>query len=199
MKKFFCAVVISLPLIAAGCSGAEDKPAVTSTEQPGPGSADPAGAPKVEHPLDTARFEQDPCSAVPLEKAAALIGASKTRLEAGAGTGGKVGNSCFWGDKDASGISVGFVKNGIEGVYQRNKILARPYFIPVSVDGYPGVLSDEVDNRASGRCVMVVGLSDSRGIVVGSSFFAGSPYRADPCPVVQKYAEAAITTMRGGA
>nr|WP_254126609.1 DUF3558 domain-containing protein [Amycolatopsis sp. CA-230715] len=181
-----------------GCSGAPETPTDTTSAPPSSGSDDSSGAPKVPNPLNTAKYEQNPCGMVPQAKAAALSGAVTAKMDE-ATAGGSVGASCFWSDSAADGVHIGFGHAGVDKVYLDNKALARPYFTPVNVGGYPGVFTDVADRRAKGVCNMTLGTADDRIIVIGSSFSARSPFLADPCAVVQKYAEAAITTMRGGA
>jgi hypothetical protein len=67
-----------------------------------------------------------------------------------------------------------------------------------NVAGYPAVFGSIADGRPKGICTMVVGVRNDEVMTVTSLFSTSSPYRGDPCPVVQKAAEAAIATLKGG-
>ncbi|GAA1946341.1 hypothetical protein GCM10009754_12860 [Amycolatopsis minnesotensis] len=131
-------------------------------------------------------------------QAANLVSAVRTKAASG-GTGEA---RCTYNDQESNGVSVGVVKraNWLQSTYAAGQSGKLAYFTPLpDVAGYPGAVSNNVDQRANGVCSVGVALSDHEFLSVISTFGGSSPFRSDPCPVLQKVAEASVKNMRGGA
>jgi hypothetical protein len=147
----------------------------------------------VSNPLDTTKFEQNPCGLLSQARAGQVANLVSTRMSAGA-----AGPICQWSDTSHNGVAFGLIHgNGLSDAYQSQD--SAGYFVPVpNVAGYPAIFGSVSDGRSMGVCTMVVGVRNDEVMTVSSSFGTSSPYNADPCPVVQKAAEAAIATLKGG-
>ncbi|SFQ50786.1 Protein of unknown function [Amycolatopsis arida] len=132
------------------------------------------------------------------QQASDLAGLSSPEAD----TADKIGPRCEWDQPGGGLFTISFITvggGGLSGTYQSHAELPMPYFEPVDVNGYPGVFADQVDRRSYGACGLSVGVRDDVLLKVFSGFERDSPHYGDPCPVVKKAAEMAITTMEGGA
>ncbi|WP_218951898.1 DUF3558 domain-containing protein [Amycolatopsis anabasis] len=188
------AALAAVGVVLAGCSDTKDgtpSPASPAGQSSG---ADPGtGVPPVETPLDTARFEQDPCSLLTSAQAQEIAGLVKSTPDNAQG-----GPSCQWQDPSGFGINIGFIPNGLRNLYSQHKAGRVSYFEPVaSVAGYPGAFGALGDVRAQGTCTLSVGVRNDLAMSVVSTL--GSQRGAQSCQVVLKAAETAVTTIKGGA
>ncbi|MCU1681535.1 MAG: hypothetical protein JWQ81_2274 [Amycolatopsis sp.] len=152
-------------------------------------------APQVANPLDVSKFEQNPCGVLTAAQASQLANLTKT-------SGNSSGNSpiCSWKDDSYNDIGFGFVRGGgLSDAYGYQDSESGYFKVAPDVDGYPAVFSGPTDDRSKGGCQIGVGVSNTEVLTVDSSFVASSPYYSDPCSLSQKAAEAAITTLKGGA
>lgn len=199
-----------LCLVLAGCtttSPGEATPEATttgaSTDSPPPSSDDnddlPAnGAPKVDNPLDTTNFQQDPCTTLTATQATDL-----NLPSTGEPTDIVGGVGCEWDNRETRGhVLVGFVTGnpkGLSNIYAANERGEYPYFKPLQdVNGYPGVVADVEDRRPRGVCGVIVGVTDKLVVDIVLHLSAANVGQKDPCEVVVDVASMALQTMEEG-
>ncbi|WP_176968886.1 DUF3558 domain-containing protein [Amycolatopsis xylanica] len=187
-------MLLAVGLVLSGCSKTTPGNAATvPPSSPGTSASDPA-VPQVSDPLEVSKFEQDPCKALTADQARELASLATTNV-----TSGTAGPICGWRDGDRNEIAFGFVHaNGLADSYRNHQPDDPGYFVPVpSVAGYPGVFASISDGRPDGVCTLAVGVRNDVVMTVTSLMNSSSPYRKDPCPLVQRAAEAAIATIKG--
>jgi uncharacterized protein DUF3558 len=155
-----------------------------------------AGAPKVDDPLDTTRFQQDPCQALTPDQAQSL----------GFPTEGKprtapLGKACTWENPESRGlVEIHFLDgnpSGLSGEYQANTDGKYAYFDPLPpIEGYPAVATDIVDDRDAGKCTVVVGVSDEVTFEVPIRLSTVNVGHKDPCQIAAMVAGKALQTMK---
>lgn len=170
--------------------------------QPAPASSNPASSstaasdvPKVANPLDVAKYEQDPCSVLTQAQAAQAFNAVRNRKIAG-----NVAPVCTWNDSENSSLAIGLLpgQGGLATVYQNRSNSG--YFEPApSIDGYPAVFTNVLDNRSDGGCQVAVGVRADEAFTSSVILFKKSPSYGDPCSVALKAAGAALATIKAGA
>jgi hypothetical protein len=189
-------------VLLAGCSdrvvGSESPSSSVATSTPA-GGEDQA-VPKVAHPLDVARYEKDPCATLTAEQLSQLGITTQAKPD----LGNKQGPACEWNAFDEAGLTIGAtlltVGSSLSKVYKQHDQGQWPFFKPVAdVSGYPGVLVDSLDAVPKGKCQLVVAVRDDLIYSAQIDFDSDSKDYADPCPVVQKAAEMAVSTMKAGA
>ena len=184
-------------LTGCGTSGGTTGTPTGATPPPSSG----AGAPKVRNPLDLKAFEADPCSAFTPAQAEAygLPGVAGRKNPTSPGPG------CDWlGASTPAKASPGLVilpeGTNLESVYGNKDNGTYAVFEPrPDVQGYPAVLTLPVDQRPSGSCTIVVGVSDARAVLFDFQSVKGSSRLADPCGAVTEFANLVLTTMKAGA
>lgn len=200
MRTATITVALAATIIAlvAGCSSGAGTTA-TTTGTASTGSTLPAaGAPKVTNPLDTTKYQQNPCSVLAPAQLQALgnHGAGKPRQ-------GPPGPTCQWIDPSSSdSLAVSFyttpaqIRIGLTGSYQNRSSFR--LFQPTQVNGYPAVIASQTDTGQHGSCDVLVGTADdilvNFRIIVG----AGEPQYTNACPVAVNEATAGMTTMQAG-
>jgi hypothetical protein len=166
------------------------------------------GAPKVAHPLDTTKFQQDPCSmltAAQLQQLHASISAATTPEPRTDGAG----PACFFSHRDNgtdTAIDVGFLTagDGLSDIFA-NKSDYHAFEQLPDIQGYPAVLAMNADTRAQGHCSMLVGVTDHLALSVQVSVSnvplngQVNQYYTRPCTPAQQVADAVVTTLRAGA
>jgi hypothetical protein len=185
-----------LLLALAACSSPNGgKPAPASSNQPASSSNAASDVPKVTNPLDVAKYEQDPCSVLTQAQAAQAFNAVRSRKIAG-----NVAPVCTWNDSENSSLAIGLLpgQGGLATVYQNRS--STGYFEPApSIDGYPAVFTNVLDNRSDGGCQVAVGVRDNEAFTSSVILFKQSPSYGDPCSVALKAAGAALATIKAGA
>jgi hypothetical protein len=200
-----------LCLTATGCtttSPGEATPAPTTeistadsaSTPPDEGDLPAHGAPKVANPLDTDRFQDDPC---------ALLTASQAQDELNLPPTGKpegiaLGKGCNWFNRDTRGeVTLGLLTgnpNGLSAAYEANQRGDYAYFTELSpIDGYPAIASDVADRRSSGACIVDVGVTDELLLDVALSLSQNNVGTKDPCEVAAQVAGLALRTMKEAA
>ncbi|WP_410561762.1 DUF3558 domain-containing protein [Amycolatopsis sp. cmx-4-61] len=198
----------ALLLVAAGCS--TTNPGTPSAVSSASGTVSPSestsavpgpGVPKVTHPIDVARFKQEPCGALTGSQVAALLGSGvsgKPDLHAPAGP------TCSWDSAEVSqaGIGVIFVNAdhlGLTSVYQA-KDTKYHFFQPMeSVDGFPLVAYGVSDERATrGRCAVAIGVSDTQAVDLHIAQSEKNIGKKDPCGAAHDIAAQVLGNLRGG-
>jgi hypothetical protein len=164
-------------------------PGSSTTESTGsePTTSTTSEAPKVDHPLDAGPFLADPCTTLTANQLSSLAVKEPGRPRTEPGPG------CAWFG-DTQSVSVGWLtdnKGGLSDTYRGRELEA--YFTPATVDGYPGVFVDATDDRATGHCGIVVGVSDTM------TFYASvdSGLNAEEsCALAKQVAAATVTTVK---
>jgi hypothetical protein len=203
--------VVAVALLAGCTTTSTGDPApVDSSSDPGPSTSstpsetDPgnedlpfAGAPKVDNPLDTGTFQDDPCQSLTSSQSGELnVGPSGQPIEA------PLGNACEWRNDETHGyVQITFNDDnpvGLSGEYRANEQGKFAYFDELEVDGYPAVSNDVVDRRPRGICVVVVGVSDEIGFVTSLQLSQANVGQTDPCDKAAEVAGMALQTMKQG-
>jgi hypothetical protein len=195
-------------LAASGCttpSQGEPTSAPTTGRTTGPPQASgdeddlPGnGVPQVEHPLDTSRFQEDPCTSLTAQQALELnVPASGEKQKILYGVG------CEWRNPETRGrIQIGFlgeIHRGLTGVYDANGRGEYPYFDELpDIEGYPAIAGDIEDRRPRGICVVSVGVTDQLLMDVYLTLPEANIGRKDPCGVAADVAGMALQTMKKG-
>jgi hypothetical protein len=106
---------------------------------------------------------------------------------------------CEWNDATVgtgTQLDVGLVTplhHGLSDIYAQRGSAA--YWQPVTIAGYPGVLTDTVDERSAGTCRMDLGVTDTDVIDLA---YQGTSAAAQPCQKVQALAAAVVAALKGG-
>ncbi|AXB46574.1 DUF3558 domain-containing protein [Amycolatopsis albispora] len=195
----------ALLVVIAGCGMEPGKPILApGSMTPTSSAAEPqlptAGAPKVESPLDTGRFELAPCDSLTEEQLAGLFGATPTGEVKNA-----AGPTCTWRrDGVNPHVTVTFLKTtelGISNFYL-GKDKGGLFRVLSPAGGYPavawGVTAAGVDGDwEHGRCHVAVGVTDRQvvDIVVGQS--DDKIGKKDPCEDAHGIAEMVIGNIKG--
>jgi uncharacterized protein DUF3558 len=204
-------MVVGMFVVAAvaGCTSTSDGEPVpaTSVESPasGPLSSSPgtdqelpfAGAPKVDDPLDTNRFQKDPCQTLTAGQVRSLAMAPAGKLRKDA----PLGRSCTWTNPDTGAeVEVHFLDEdprGLSAQYQTKDQYA--YFDELPpIEGHPAIAADVADDRSNGLCTVSVGVSDETTFIVPVRLSSENVGHKDPCQVATLVAGMALKTMKGG-
>lgn len=188
----------------AGCSSPSvpEEPTANTGGEPtasagagGSGSVSSTDVPKVAQPLDARRYVEDPCAVLSRQQVAAL-GANVEGEPSSAASTRASGPGCFWNPRGASKtVGVAFLTpnvNGLADTYTQHARGFFAFFEPIVVDGYPGVLSDTLDQRDSGSCGGVVAVNDKLTVSVGRQ--GGNGRQA--CEDVKRIASEVLTTLK---
>lgn len=158
-----------------------------------------SGAPKVDNPIDTAKFEADPCSVITKQQ---LSGAGITLEKVDPQPDESFGPQCSWYPPfEWGGFSGAFLTANTEGLsvqYEKNAAGEWKYFEPLTVEGYPAVFNGQADHRKSGKCSINVGLRDDLTYILSLTADQEGPYYKNPCDGAKKLAAMAIQTMKAG-
>jgi hypothetical protein len=155
------------------------------------------GAPEVENPIDTSRFEDDPCLSLTSAQSDSLdLGASGAPVDA------VLGKACQWRNESTRGrAQITFFdrgSRGLTGEYRANADGKWAYFDELApIDGFPAVARDITDDRHNGGCPVVVGVSDEVTFEVDIQLSQVNVGKSDPCEVAVDVARMAVGTMRG--
>jgi hypothetical protein len=201
-------VIAVVAVAVAGCtSSSEGSPrpvpddAVSGSDSPTTLSSEAvdlpyAGAPAVEDPLDTAKFQQDPCKALTSTQTENL------NVQSGEPHDGGLGNACeFRGRSDRLAlIDIAFADkypHGLSAVYQANDDGKWAFFEELSpIEGYPAVAYDGVDQRDTGGCAVEVGTSDEIAFEVSLQLSADKVGEKEPCETAAMVAGKVLQTMK---
>ena len=172
----------------------------TPPSAPASSSADVAANLKVPAPLPTGDLLSNPCAVIAPSQFDALNFAGAGTKSDTAGDP-SVGPDCRWVSKkdDGNVIFIGSLpgnKNGISDIYAGKPRAA--HFAPVTVDGYPGVLSDVPDGRPSGNCTVWVGVTDQLAASVNAQI-SSDDSKSNTYAIAQNVAEAMIHHLKGAA
>lgn len=179
----------------------------TSTSTPGTTGNDGdeelpyAGAPKVGNPLDTTRYEQDPCQSLTADQTQPLnLPATGETMENVA-----LGNGCTWFNEETQGeaqivFSVSKSKKGLSSEYQAYQDGKWKIFEELpEIEGYPAIIRASSDTRDLGDCTVVVGVADDMVFESILQLSQANVGQKDPCEVAVQIAGLALQTMKAGA
>lgn len=198
-------------VLVAGCSEEPGSPTpggdAGQTSQAAPGQQAKglphSGAPKVENPIDTTKWESNPCAVITAEQFSAAGFPSAEGEEDLNSAGGS--HTCNWTWLDELSSATGrfamdSIKDGLSHYYARNEAGATEYFEPLtSIEGHPALVAMTEDPRETGECDVDVGLRDDAVYTIQMTADSDSRWYEDPCKAAQELATLAVQTMKGGA
>lgn len=188
-------------LFVAGCAtGTAGRPTAApptgaSASQPAT-NADTYGAPKVTSPLDTTKYQPNPCVALTSAQLRAI----------GIGVAGTVqqdtqGNVCHWAVAPDTNYAFAFdlafppgEPSGLANAYQAagpGDLRRLP-----DVHGQPAVT--EPSQNTGGNCTIYLGATDHVEYAVSVLVGQGRPQYRNPCSVAGQIADAVTATMKSG-
>jgi hypothetical protein len=177
---------------APGSPSADGGNTVSSTSVSPPGAA-----PHVANPLDTTKFQAQPCQTLNAAQVQSLGFPGATNKP---DTANPLGPYCQWDSSQVAGtLAVTLVtanKQGLGSLYRKKKDLAVFQELP-PVDGYPAVIYGQADLRSRGTCVVSVGASDTLDFDVAVGAPDG-PMKSDPCGIAQRAAALMVENIKGG-
>jgi hypothetical protein len=192
--------VLGATALLAGCDSTVAGTPTTAVSTSATPSADAApGVPKVTNPIDTTRFEKEPCAALTPDQLAQLAITTEPRPDLDS----KFGPGCEWNAYDEIGLTVGgvllTVGSSLASLYKQHEQGQWPLFEPTDVAGYPGVKMDSLDAQPRGKCGVSVAVRDDLIYSLQVSISSKSKDYEDPCSPALKAAELAVSTMKAGA
>lgn len=190
--------------LLAGCTGTMPGNAQPTSGSGGSSASDSGlpsdGAPKVQNPLDTSKFQAAMCSVLTKNQLGELGIREPGQAEHGAGP------DCSWTAKHNGEAAPGEFKSitatvvtantrGLSTLYQQKPDLS--IFNPLGdIDGYPAVRYDESSKPMAGSCDIAVGVTDALDFSFDSDSEPGGS--TDPCAVTKKIAGMVVSTLKGG-
>ena len=200
-------LVLALVSACTTTSHGEPRPveAETATSGPAPttsGNSDEelpfAGAPKVDDPLDTSRYEQDPCLTLTAEQTEPLNLPGKGEINDKVA----LGIGCDWFNRETRGeVSINFIVDdprGLSPEYESEQQGEFPDFTELpAIDGYPAITRDGASEY--GDCTIVVGVADDMAFESIVQLSQANVGQKDPCEVAVEVAGLALQTMKAGA
>lgn len=201
------AVLAVTGVVVAGCSSSEagdPEPGTGSTAATSAdGSLPHSGAPSVAQPIDTQRWQADPCSVITAQQFSSI---GLDDVDAEPNPNAMAGPTCDWYPADATlaGFGGGFVTahpptEGLSRIYERHKLGEYKVWQELEpIAGHPAVRADTKDESGQGMCGLAVGVRDD---LVYSVLITDEDKEItkDPCAFAQKVATLAVETMKGGA
>jgi hypothetical protein len=186
------------PRPAPGTEAESTDPAPPDSSTAGPADLPTDGAPAVADPLDTSRFQQDPCGALTSDQSQKLnVGTSGKTYD------GILGNACEWENAETRGrTAIVFLNEdprGLSALYRANNAKKYAYFDELSpIEGYPAISRDIADDRPKGHCTVVVGTSDEIAFEAILQLSRANVGQKDACEVAAQVAGMALLTMKQG-
>lgn len=204
------AVLLGLLLVSACTTTSEGAPQPATTKSSSaPGSETSgtseeelpfAGAPKVAEPLDTSRFEDDPCESLTAKQAKSLKLPATGELN----DEFPLGIGCDWYNRETWGeVSINFLTDdptGLSSEYQANERGKWEVFKELpEIEGFPAVIRTTSDTTDLGHCTVVVGVADDMAFESVLQLSRANVGEKDPCEMAVQVAGLALTTMKEGA
>lgn len=200
-RSVLAASLLGLTMIAGCTTVSQGTPRPTESST---GSGDEelpfAGAPKVDNPLDTSRYEQDPCKSLTSDQTTSLnlpaTGTIDKRIA--------LGIACDWFNPDTRGeATIAFLTDdprGLSPEYDANDRGRWVYFEELpKIEGYPAVARAGTDDRDIGGCSVVVGVADDMVFESIVQLSQANIKHKDPCELAVQVAGMALKTMKAGA
>jgi hypothetical protein len=150
----------------------------------------------VANPLDTTKYQTDPCRILAAAQLQSLGLPGATPKPETLPTG----PACSWySAQTLSSIGTSFLtanKRGLSNLYLKKNEAALFQEIP-PINGYPAIIYDQdADLRTHGSCTVTVGVSDALVLAVPVQ---GTAQTKDPCGIAQQAAGLMIENIKGGA
>jgi hypothetical protein len=151
----------------------------------------------VDSPLDTSRYQQDPCQALTADQAQDLnLPPTGETMENVA-----LGNGCEWMNPNTRGIvDIVFIVDdprGLSPEYQSKNNGKAPDFQEFpDIEGYPAITRSGADQF--GGCTIVVGVADDMAFESTVQLSQANVGEKDPCDVAVHVAGLALQTMKEG-
>ncbi|MFC4852292.1 DUF3558 domain-containing protein [Actinophytocola glycyrrhizae] len=204
--------LLGLALVSACTQISEGEPRAATAEAPTSTSAPNttgnggdeelpfAGAPKVDNPLDTSRYEQDPCQSLTADQAQSLnlppTGTINNDVALGIG--------CDWFNEETRGeVTIAFIVDdprGLSPEYEANEAGKWKIFEELpDIEGYPAIIRSLSDTRELGDCSVLVGVADDMVFASNLQLSQANVGKKDPCEVAVQVAGMALQTMKAGA
>jgi hypothetical protein len=89
-------------------------------------------------------------------------------------------------------------KNGMSDIYANNDAHRYQFFQPLTIAGYPAADAESADDRSTGTCAIVVGVTDQLAVLLLTQIGAGVN-KTNPCPIAEKVGAAMIEHLKGTA
>lgn len=160
-----------------------------------------AGAPKVDDPLETSRYEQNPCASITAEQAQQELNLPPTGQPMENVT---LGVGCEWKNNDTRAyLHIVFVVDDPRGLspdYAVNEDGGWDFFQELpEIEGYPAIARDRPDDRSRGYCTVAVGVADDMSFESTLQLRGSNIGEKDPCEMAAFAAGLAVQTMKEGA
>jgi hypothetical protein len=205
-RSLLLASMVGLAVVAGCTTVSPGNPRSTDTSGSTPRTSDNqaddlpfAGAPKVNDPLDTNRYEQDPCKSLTSAQAQELTLPPPGEImdDVALGTG------CMWRNPDTRGlVEIVFLVDdprGLSPEYDANDRGKWVYFdVLPDIEGYPAITRAGVDQRDIGGCTVVVGVADDMAFLSSVQLSPVNVGKVDPCVAASDVAGMALQTMKEG-
>ncbi|MGB3437574.1 MAG: DUF3558 domain-containing protein [Actinophytocola sp.] len=181
----------AVPGHTADDSGASTPPPTETADLPY------AGAPAVKSPMDSERFQQDPCQALTADQADVLNVETPGKLRDGG-----LGNACeFRGLSDRRALVeiASLDKNpyGVSALYQAEQDGKLAFLTPLEpIEGYPAVAYGAPDERETGGCSVVIGASDEIAFEIVLQLSTDKVGKKEPCETAAMVAGMVVETMK---
>lgn len=194
---------VACTVAAGGCTvPSEGTPQPVSSALPPSGSGEDLpsdGAPRVEDPLDAARFEQEPCDVLTPADAETL-----NVPPTGEQSGDAYGQRCHWHNSDTGGsLFVTFfsgVDRGLSSFYEESRGSKWKYFERIDdIEGHPAVAYNIKEDPPKYDCSVAVGLIDELAFSAGVKLSNANVGHSDPCALAAKAAGMMTRTMQEAA
>jgi hypothetical protein len=170
----------------------------TQSSEPGSDELPSHGAPKVTDPLDTTKFQENPCLSLTSEQSDSVFELSPS----GEPYESELGKACKWRNDSTRGeVDVVFLDKdprGLSAEYEVNEDGRWAYFEELTLEGYPAVARSQVDRRDGGACTIVVGASDEIAFEVPVQLSTANIGNRDACAVAEDVTKEVIKTMKAG-
>ncbi|HEY3611852.1 MAG TPA: DUF3558 domain-containing protein [Pseudonocardiaceae bacterium] len=183
-------------VVLAGCATQTAGSARPANHAPPTTSSANFGAPKVTTPLDTTKYQANPCGTLTPAQLQAL-----GITQPGKVTADPTGGFCDWSPQLDVVYTLGFNTTfepgdaeGLANVYQiggPNSITRLP-----DVHGQPAVT--QPSQNTGGSCTIYLGATDVISYGIAVTIPGGQPHFADPCTVATQIADDATATMKSG-
>jgi hypothetical protein len=184
------------PESETGSPSSNSAPPTSSSE----GELPFAGTPKVNDPLDTSIYEQDPCKSLTAAQTQSLNLPSSGTVNNDVA----LGIGCNWSNPDTRGeVKINFIVDdprGLSPEYKANEDGKWKYFEEVpDIEGHPAVIRGAIDDRDLGYCTLIVGTADDMAFATIVQLPLADGGTDDPCKAAAEVAGLALQTMKKGA
>lgn len=204
----FLAAAASVVVLAAACSSqANGSPTPESSDSAGSvGSGTPQTKPSntgivVPHPLDVSKFLKHSCDVLTDEQVTKGGGDPASGKPDDSLNGAGYSSICRWKAADGSDASfgIGFIVSQEHGLSDTKKFHQRSrdlkVFKLVYIVGFPAYITRSKSDIDTNTCAVQTGVNDH--IILLSTVYDSS--KSGPCSGAQRLAEAAVSTLKGGA